>query len=155
MESAGLVVSVKFPILLVKPVKWDMHLHPNNTITCSRKGGSFMEYQYIQHIITILRNFPVIEGCIGGLTGAFLTVTAAYFVRVRLNLKEWWRKLLYILAGALVGMLINYNRSIGMLYTTMISGGWPVFVCSFRTVAKTFVESIIKTIRSNSRDNSK
>ena len=104
-----------------------------------------MNVQYMQELIHVIQNSPLLEGCLGGTTGAFLTVAAHYFVdNGKLNLSGWGRKLLYIIGGGVVGTLLNYHNRIGIMYTTMIGGGWPVLVETFRTAAKGFVESFIR-----------
>lgn len=107
-----------------------------------------MNIQHVQQIIKVIGDSSVMQGGIGGFVGAFLTVAAYYFISVGVNLNGLGRKVLYVLSGALVGMLFNYHTHAGMLYAAMIGGGWPVFVAYFRTVARTVAESLVKTIKS-------
>jgi hypothetical protein len=107
-----------------------------------------MNMQHIQYIVNIIQHSPLILGGIGGFAGAFLTVAADCFINVDMNLKGWGRKILYTIAGAIVGMLFNYHTRSGMLYAAIVGSGWTVVVASFKTLAKTLAESIVKNYKS-------
>jgi hypothetical protein len=106
-----------------------------------------MNIQQYEQIIKVIGDSSIIQGGMGGLIGAFLTVAAHYFISVGVNFTGLGRKILYILSGALVGMLFNYHTQAGILYAAMVGGGWPVFVASFRTAARTVAESLVKTMK--------
>ncbi len=102
---------------------------------------------HIHEMRHIIANLPLLEGALGGLIGGFLTVAAQCFVETGVTFHGWKQKMLYVFASIVVGMLLNYQHSLGLVYTTLISGSWPLVVCMSRSAVKTGIETFFKNLK--------
>jgi hypothetical protein len=89
-------------------------------------------------VLKSIEHFFVTPGLAGGLIGAFLVVSASYFIDVRLRIKEasWGLKILFLFSGGLVGALFHHTKGAEMLYCVMLGAGWPYVVISFKKAAE-------------------